>query len=58
MTVRITLLTASLATALAALYRTVTTGHRRLLFETSAAGRIASISTGRIPEVDCIEGCA
>lgn len=39
-------------------YLKVTMGHRRIVFETSATGRITSISTGRKPEVDYIEGCA
>lgn len=39
-------------------YLTVTTGRRRVLFETSNTGRVTSISTGRAPEVDYIEGCA
>lgn len=39
-------------------YLKVTMGHRRLLFETSPRGRVLSISTGRKPEVDYIEGCA
>lgn len=39
-------------------YLKVTMGHRRLVFETSASGRVVSISTGRKPEVDYIEGCA
>jgi hypothetical protein len=39
-------------------YLKVTMGHRRIVFETSRSGRITSISTGRKPEVDYIEGCA
>lgn len=39
-------------------YLRVTTGRRRIVFETSAGGRVTSISVGRIPEVDYVEGCA
>lgn len=39
-------------------YLRVTTKRRRVVFETSGTGRITSISTGRTPEVDLVEGCA
>lgn len=37
---------------------TVTTGNRKVTFTTRSTGRIISISTGRSPEIDYIEGCA
>lgn len=39
-------------------YLFVRFGNRRIVFETNARGTITSVSTGRIPEVTYIEGCA
>ncbi len=39
-------------------YLRVTTKRRRVVFETTATGRIDQISVGRIPEVDYVESCA
>ena len=39
-------------------YLEVAHGNRKLVFETSPNGKVISISTGRRPEIDYIEGCA
>jgi len=36
----------------------VSTGNRKVTFTTRSTGRIISISTGRSPEINYIEGCA
>jgi hypothetical protein len=39
-------------------YLRVTMGRRRIVFQTTATGRVDQIAVGRIPEVDYVEGCA
>lgn len=39
-------------------YLKVTTGRRRIVFDVDASRRITLITSGRIPEVDYVEGCA
>ncbi|WP_372790484.1 hypothetical protein [Paraconexibacter sp.] len=39
-------------------YLRVTTRNRRIVFETNASGKVTSVVTGRIPEVDYVESCA